>query len=344
MRLYSKNLAAMLMGLALLAFQVESGAQSRGGSQSSRSSRPSTSASSSSSPTRSSSSSSRPSTSSSQASSSRPDNKPKADISPANRNPSKPSNNVTRPTTKPADNKKPSGNVTKPAGNNKPSGNSKPSGNVSKPSGNPQRPSGNVNRPAGAPHRPSDNVHRPSGAPHKPSGSVHRPSKPAGPAPIMKPGVRPQNHWRPGVHYYGHRVKVLPARARSYFYSGRTYYILDDVWYRLNNGYYVVCRPPFGTVLAANLIADIVWNAVRFSNNVAPQASYFYQDGVFYTLGADGRYYVIVPPIGALVERLPDDYEVISIQGNEYYRVDDTIYQLTISDGQPYFEVVGQVD
>lgn len=369
MRLYSRNLAAVLMGLALLAFQIDSDAQSRGGSQSSRSSRPSTSASSSSSSasrssapsSKSSASSSRPSTS---ASASRPsssassqDSKPKADISPANRNPSKPSNNVTRPSSKP------SGSVSKPSGNTKPSGNNKPSGNVTKPSGN-NKPSGDLNRPSGNHQRPSGTVSRPSGNPqrpsghrppgsisgpsrpsgHRPPGNISGPSRPSGPAPVMKPGHKPQNHWKPSGHYYGHRIKVLPARARSYVYSGRTYYVLDDIWYRLHNGYYVVSRPPVGTVLAANLIADIVWTAVRFANNVVPQASYFYQDGVFYTLGADGRYYVIVPPIGALIERLPDDYEVISIGGNEYYRVDNTIYQLTINDGQPYFEVVGQVD
>lgn len=354
MRLYSRNLAAVLMGLALLAFQIDSDAQSRGGSQSSRSSRPSTSASSSSSSasrssapsSKSSASSSRPSTS---ASASRPsssassqDSKPKADISPANRNPSKPSNNVTRPSSKP------SGSVSKPSGNTKPSGSNKPSGNVTKPSGN-NKPSGDLNRPSGNHQRPSGSVSRPSGNPqrpsgHRPPGNISGPSRPSGPAPVMKPGLKPHNHWKPSGHYYGHRIKVLPARARSYVYSGRTYYVLDDIWYRLHNGYYVVSRPPVGTVLAANLIADIVWTAVRFANNVVPQASYFYQDGVFYTLGADGRYYVIVPPIGALIERLPDDYEVISIGGNEYYRVDDTIYQLTINDGQPYFEVVGQVD
>lgn len=119
--------------------------------------------------------------------------------------------------------------------------------------------------------------------------------------------------------------------------------MLDDIWYRLHNGYYVVSRPPFGTVLAANLITDIVWTAVKFANNVAPQASYFYQDGVFYTLGADGLYYVIVPPAGALVERLPEDYDLVILDGYEYYRVDDTIYRLTTYNGLPYFEVVGQM-
>lgn len=70
---------------------------------------------------------------------------------------------------------------------------------------------------------------------------------------------------------------------------------------------------------------------------------YFYQDGVFFTKGADGKYTVIVPPAGALVTALPDDYDVITLNGVEYYKVDDTVYRMTVSNGTAYFEVLGQL-
>ena len=70
---------------------------------------------------------------------------------------------------------------------------------------------------------------------------------------------------------------------------------------------------------------------------------YFYQDGVFFTKDKDGKYVTIVPPAGALVQELPDDYDVVTIDGEEYYKVDDTIYKLSIIDGSPYFEVLGQM-
>ena len=70
---------------------------------------------------------------------------------------------------------------------------------------------------------------------------------------------------------------------------------------------------------------------------------YFYQDGVFFTKDANGKYITIVPPAGALVEELPDDYETITLDGKEYYKVDDTVFQMTIIDGSPYFEVLGQL-
>lgn len=184
-----------------------------------------------------------------------------------------------------------------------------------------------------------------------------------------------------------------------------TYYCYNDIWYRPYAGYYVVCRPPFGTVLAANLIADMTWAAINFSyyNTVAQTYSqinennqyiaqqnaviaqnnatiaaqnaqiaagqqqaqaaytlanqlgliqsyaaagspYYYQDGVFYSVDASGQYSVIVPPAGALVETLPEDYDMITLaDGNEYYMVDDTVYKVTIVEGKPYFEVLGQL-
>lgn len=166
----------------------------------------------------------------------------------------------------------------------------------------------------------------------------------------------------------------------------------------------MVCRPPFGTVLAADIIADMAWSAVRLSyyytvantysqinennryiaeqnaviaqNNatiaaqnqtiamnqqLASQAytlandlgliqsyaaagsDYYYQDGVFYAMGPDGEYKVIVPPAGALVDTLPEDYDMVTLKGNEYYKVDDTVYKVAIVEGKPYFEVLGQL-
>ncbi len=70
---------------------------------------------------------------------------------------------------------------------------------------------------------------------------------------------------------------------------------------------------------------------------------YFYEDGVFFIKDKNGKYVTIVPPAGALVQELPDDYETITLDGEEYYKVDDTVYKLTIIDGSPYFEVLGQL-
>ena len=305
--------------------------------------------------------------------------------------------------------------------------------------GSQTRPStGAQNRPATGAVRPSNNdrpvqVTRP--VDRRPGGEAGRPDvRPGGngdrhnhqpnrPPVHVRPDNRPDPHrvhprdrdfmhysapsyfWSGHNHCYGHRVRVLPTHVHRYIHHGVTYYCYNDIWYRPYGGHYVVCRPPFGTVLAANLIADMAWSAVRLSyyytvantysqinennryiteqnmiiaqNNavIAQQNSqiaagqqqaqmaytlatqlglvqsyaaagseYYYQDGVFYVMGADGQYKVIVPPAGALVDSLPEDFDIVTLSdGNEYYKVDDTIYRVVVIEGKPYFEVLGQL-
>jgi len=72
-------------------------------------------------------------------------------------------------------------------------------------------------------------------------------------------------------------------------------------------------------------------------------ADYYYQDGVFYLL-TNGQYQVIVPPAGALVEYIPEDYDVITLRdGTPAYKVDETVYKVTVKEGIAYFEVMGQM-
>lgn len=336
-----------------------------------------------------------------------------------------------RPAANPSNDRRPSTTVTRPASGRpsgqagssvsaRPSGQSKPSDNGYR---NPDRDKPvSVTRPGTSPGRPSGNVS--SGRPAVRPDAGHsnrpaqRPDKPVQIRPDRKPDHhkvhpkdrdfivydRPAHFWTGHNHCYGHRVKILPSHVRRHIYHGITYYCYNDIWYRPYGGHYVVCRPPFGTILAANLIADMTWAAVRMSyyytvantysrisennayiaqqnaiiaqNNAtiaaqnqmiamngqlaseaygladrlglvqsyaAAGSSYFYQDGVFYMIDSDGEYKVIVPPAGALVETLPEDYEMVTLNDDEYYKVDDTVYRVIISEGKPYFEVLGQL-
>ena len=71
-------------------------------------------------------------------------------------------------------------------------------------------------------------------------------------------------------------------------------------------------------------------------------SNYYYQDGVFY-INQGGQYTTIIPPAGALVTSLPDDYETIVLNGVEYYMVDNTVYRTMLFNSQPYLEVLGQM-
>ena len=214
---------------------------------------------------------------------------------------------------------------------------------------------------------------------------------------------RPGSFWGDHPHYYGYRVSNRPPEWRRISHWGLDYYYYKGVYYRPYGGYYVVCRPPFGTPLEVAIDRAIL-HAVRFAyysdvyrtfsrtfdyyNVIARQnliiaqqnariiagntayalngnraltayelanqlglvqsyayasSQYFYQDGVFYSVNPSGVYTTIIPPAGALVTSLPDDYEIIVLNGIEYYMVDNTVYRTTLFDGIPYLEVLGQM-
>lgn len=427
-----KTMAVMLAALALAAFMSDADAQTRRSSDVKKSTpaRQSTTRSSSS-QTRQSSQTNRPSSVSQTRKSG--DNNRKTTVTRQTAKPAaperKPSTTVTRPSqqtrpsaTKPSQQTRPSAG--KPQDNNKkpdfqPGNQDKPM-QVTRPA--PNRPTGNNsgNRPSVRPDAgPGGQQNKPGMKPGGPDkGPGHGPEKPVQVRPDHRhdpPRVHPRDRdfmrwdrpsyfWSRHDHFYGHRVRVLPSHVHRHYYHGITYYCYNDIWYRPYGGYYVVCRPPYGISLAADIISDIAWTAVRLSyyntvantysqinennayiaeqnaiiaqNNAtiaaqnaaiaqnqqlaqvsyalanelgliqsyaAANSEYFYQDGVFYSKDAAGQYKVIVPPAGALVESLPDDYDMVTLKdGNEYYKVDDTVYKVTISEGKPYFEVLGQ--
>lgn len=419
MRTIRNLFAAVLIGSAAVAFQVDANAQSRSVNRSSSSNTQKQTSVKPSSQTRQ--TVTRPS-----AKTSRPSVQTgRQQASPNRQTATRPSSpQVGKPSNRPSDTKptatRPT--VTRPsAQSGKPSVQAKPSTGA------------HNNRPQSGStvtRKPSPTVSRPSAGQSKPE---VRPGQRPGPGSAFKPGNakppvghhhghkpdkprvhpshrdfiaydRPAHFWTPHYHYFGHRVRLLPARATLHVHFGVSYYCYDNIWYRPFGGHYIICRPPFGTVLASNLIADMAWAAVRFSyyntvynqyrqinennryiaeqnemiarNNAmisaqnaaaamnqqqatsaynlanelglvqsyaAANSEYFYQDGVFYTKTLSGEYTVIVPPAGAVVDSLPEDYETITLNGNDYYKVDNTVYKVILNDGRPYFEVLGQL-
>jgi len=186
-------------------------------------------------------------------------------------------------------------------------------------------------------------------------------------APAVKdnPAVARNNHYD---NYAG--VYNNPHRNYNDYYRYRNNYPRYDRY-----GYVAPPRPPRGSHFRASVLGAVITiakinalnNAIRRAENAARLATryavvinrsytprtyasiietvnddidYYYKDGVFYIIGADGDYYVIEPPIGALVEEIPADYERVVIDDEIFYQVDDTLYRVTVIDGIPYFEVV----
>lgn len=82
--------------------------------------------------------------------------------------------------------------------------------------------------------------------------------------------------------------------------------------------------------------------AVVFKTAMNAVSNCYYSDGVYYQRVND-QYNVIEAPVGALITQLPSDYQEVIIGGETYYKVDETLYRVTVYDGQSYFEVVTSI-
>lgn len=231
-------------------------------------------------------------------------------------------------------------------------------------------------RPANVPNK--DVSHRPSND-GRPNALQYHNSAPAPrenwKRPYLQDHHKPAPPHRYGDHNFGYRCNYLPHGARMRMYNNIRYYYYDGIYYLpYYMGGYVVCRPPIGTyysntmlnialtaavinayndaarraeqaVAIARAYSDYdnryqVRNIDDYVTNIASQNDqYYYQDGVFYTL-RNGQYYVIEPPVGALITQLPEDYEEIELNGDTYYQVENALYKVTVIDGALYFEVV----
>ena len=168
-----------------------------------------------------------------------------------------------------------------------------------------------------------------------------------------------------GYHMFGNRVNTLPVGHVTRTYGRNTYYYYNGVFYKNNNlSGYIICRPPVGFAFNAYnsvLILPYVLidpyrdpsvkiaEAVSLSrlyarmypgyrmldesfymNNVIRQqiTQYVGMDGIYYSING-GTYTVVDPPIGALTDRLPYDYEEIYLGGDLFYLVDNANIALT---------------
>ena len=203
---------------------------------------------------------------------------------------------------------------------------------------NKRKPSPAAKPSSGSSTRPVRPDVKPGGTTNKPSGPATKPSGPA-----TKPAPKPKYHPTPTP---GHGPSYGPGYKPGYHPAPRPKPV-------------IVKRPSYGSILAANIASGLILSAVRAAtapvyvpvspslnlthSYVGAGTAYYYQDGVFYIVDQIGQYITIVPPTGALVEYLPEDYRTFRRNGNKYYQVDDTVYALTIYDGTPYFEVLGQI-
>ncbi len=161
-----------------------------------------------------------------------------------------------------------------------------------------------------------------------------------GPVATSSPNKKLQPHKvAPSANYHkqprhGEIVSMKKATKKSQVIHHHTgsYYYRDGIYYRFHNNQYMIHHPHVGFRVSSIPSYRTVW-----VNGV----SYYYYYGTFYSYMAPSREYVVVaPPVGAIVESIPEGYEKIDINGNTYYTVGGVQYKAVIFNGEIWYEVI----
>lgn len=148
----------------------------------------------------------------------------------------------------------------------------------------------------------------------------------AAPAPAARPFSGGFNGGARNVG--GHTFSAPPAARGGRIFGGSSFRFRDHAYHNVYGGrpyFYHPYHPyiwgprwhPFG-FFAATLAAD----AFYFSLAGQP---YYYDDGVYYEPYGNG-YTVVAPPVGAVVNYLPDGYITVEVDGGVYYYYGGAFY------------------
>ncbi len=126
-------------------------------------------------------------------------------------------------------------------------------------------------------------------------------------------------------------LRALPRNTRPIVFRRVSYYPVGGIYYIQRRGVYVRAFPPRGfrlRVLPAAAIAITVRGA-----------AYRYADGIYYQEAEGGEYEVAEPPVGAVLEELPEDAMEIDFDGVPAYELNDAVYK-AVEDGYELIDVL----
>lgn len=106
------------------------------------------------------------------------------------------------------------------------------------------------------------------------------------------------------------------------------------MYYIKRGGVYVRTFPPRGFRLRALPATSVVINVGG--------TNYNYADGLFYRESKDS-FEIAKPPIGAIVNELPEDAQEIDFEGVTAYELNEAVYQ-AVEDGYEVIEVLEAED
>ena len=147
---------------------------------------------------------------------------------------------------------------------------------------------------------------------------------------------------------FGFRIGWLPPYYYAFWYRDIEYYYCCNVYYIYveEEEEYVVVRPPIGAVVetipgySEKLIVDgetyFIADAIQYKAVIVNDEIWF---KVIKVIDED-EYDIVQIPVGALIETLPEDRELILIDDQTYYIADNVQYKAVIVNDEIWFKVL----
>ena len=147
---------------------------------------------------------------------------------------------------------------------------------------------------------------------------------------------------------FGFRIGWLPPYYYAFWYRDIGYYYCCNVYYIYveEDEEYVVVRPPIGAVVetipdySEKLIVDgetyFIADAIQYKAVIVNDEIWF---KVIKVIDED-EYDIVQIPVGALIETLPEDRELILIDDQTYYIADNVQYKAVIMNDEIWFKVL----
>ena len=126
-------------------------------------------------------------------------------------------------------------------------------------------------------------------------------------------------------------LRTLPRNTRAITFRRISYYPVGGMYYVQRRGVYVRAFPPRGFRLR-------VLPAAAFAITVRG-ARYQYADGIYYQAVDGGEYEVTEPPIGAVLQELPEDAMEMDFDGVPAYELNDAVYK-AVEDGYELIDIL----
>jgi len=147
---------------------------------------------------------------------------------------------------------------------------------------------------------------------------------------------------------FGFRIGWLPPYYYAFWYRDIEYYYCCNVYYIYaeEEEEYVVVRPPLGA---------LVETIPEYSEQlIVDGETYYIADGIQYKAvivndeiwfkvikaGEKNEYEVVKLPVGVLVETIPEDHELLLIDGETYYISEDIQYKAVMANEEIWFKVL----